>query len=350
MRNRPTAPLKNAGRFSTAAATADGGIKDWLTLAELRDAAEGWLLDGEVRLSPKTVHDRRNLMNKVLWWMETFEQESCGKREMQMFFVYLRTAHESKEGRWGEPGTICRDDKLKKAMRPQSAGNYFRWLRTFFLFLVEDGTLDASPLRTLKPPRHKDDQVQPFSMAQVDALLRAAGRTRSARRDEAIILTLLDTGCRAAELCGLRYADFDMRERSLRVLGKGNTHRTLYLSPRTTRAIQQYLRQRRPEEDEPLFAAEGGTATGEALTPNGLHQVVKRLGQAAGIDGVRCSPHTFRHTFAVEYLRNGGDPLTLQALYGHTSLEMTRKYVQFAGADMKRSHAAHSPVAKMKKR
>lgn len=349
MRNRASAPAKNgagkkviAGAVERPALAAVAGPYDTLTLPELRYAVESWLLDSEARLSPKTTRDRRWLTDKLLWWLERDEASACGKRELQRFFVYVRTGHEEEGGRWGAGET--------SPVRPQTAANYFRWLRTFFLFCVAEGYLEESPLRTMRPPSFQQDQVEPFTEEQIRELIAATKRSRQPKRDLALLLLLLDTGARAAEVCGLRLGDFDMHERTIRVLGKGNVHRTLHLTARTTRAIVDYLRtDGAREEDAPLFVSVGGHSAGDALTVNGLRQVVERLGDLSGIEGVRCSPHTFRHTFAVEFLRNGGDPLTLQSLYGHTSLEMTRKYVLFSQADRKRKHSQFSPVAKLKR-
>ena len=94
--------------------------------------------------------------------------------------------------------------------------------------------------------------------------------------------------------------------------------------------------------------AVGGHRFGERLNESGLGQLVRSLGQIAGVKGVRCSPHTFRHTFAIEYLRAGGDPLSLMTLLGHTDLKMTNRYVAFATADVKRKHRQFSPVERMK--
>ncbi len=72
--------------------------------------------------------------------------------------------------------------------------------------------------------------------------------------------------------------------------------------------------------------------------------MLKNYGRKAGIEGVRCSPHTLRHTAAVSYLRQGGDPFTLQRLLGHSTLDMTRHYCELADLDLQRVHQTASPV------
>lgn len=346
MTQRHSAPVKIVRRVRHSATNRPviKTVCNSLTLPEYDAAVEDWLLDTEARLSPKTAVDRKFLTDKLSWWLRWQNCQAVGRTELQRFFAYLPTAHTQPGGRWGTAEFPATAARATTPLRPRTCGNYFRWLRTFFLYLVSCGTLDESPMNTLRPAKHRDDQIQPFSMAQVESLLEEAAKSKNPLRNIALLLTFLDTGVRVGEVVKLTVADLNTRERSIRVLGKGNLHRTLYLQPRTMKAIMDYLRSDQRADSEPLFCGLGQ----EPFHENGVLQLMRRLGKVAEIEGVRCSPHTFRHTFAIEFLRNGGDPLTLQTLYGHSDLAMTRRYVAIAGADMKRAHAKYSPVVGLK--
>jgi len=85
------------------------------------------------------------------------------------------------------------------------------------------------------------------------------------------------------------------------------------------------------------------TCYGEALSRHQAHRLLSDCGRRAGVTEARCSPHTFRHTCAVMFLRNGGDAFSLQKLPGHSSLDMTRRYAELAQADVVAKHRAASP-------
>jgi len=86
---------------------------------------------------------------------------------------------------------------------------------------------------------------------------------------------------------------------------------------------------------------------GMPLTKTYIETLLKRYAKKAGIEGVRCSPHTFRHTFAISYLRNGGDVFSLQHILGHSSLDVVRIYVNLAQVDIKAAHRRYSPADNM---
>ncbi|MBI3909342.1 MAG: tyrosine-type recombinase/integrase [Armatimonadetes bacterium] len=277
---------------------------------DLARCAPGWILDGEVRqLSKRTLEARRFLVDNLLWFLHQQEAATCGAPEVRAFLAYLNRGHEEPGGRWGNP-------RARRPVRPRTAQTYFTNLRTLFNFLVVEGYLEASPLETLRPPVARADQIQPFTQDEVAALLDAARLGRHRRRDEALALFLLDTGAHASEVCSLRIRDLDFQGRGCTVTGKGNKQRRLYFGARTMKALWAYLTEEARDPEEPLFTADSCRYAGDGLTRFGLRQTIVRLGRRAGITRARCSPHTFRHTFAVEFLRAGGNVFTLRELLG----------------------------------
>ncbi|HTE18150.1 MAG TPA: site-specific integrase [Armatimonadota bacterium] len=143
------------------------------------------------------------------------------------------------------------------------------------------------------------------------ALAAAARRSRYPRRNEAILLFLLDTGARASEFCDPRMRDVNPPERHCTVTGKRNKRRTLFSNSPTVRSVSAYLPDTPRSEDAPLFMSASKGPGVKPLTRSGPLQLTGRLGDAAGTEAVRCSPHTFRHTFGVSFIRNGGNTFSL---------------------------------------
>lgn len=311
----------------------------FISVEELAIHAEGWLLDNEVRqLSRRTLSARRDLVGKLLWFLRREGWQECGTRELRGFLAHVNRGHLEPKGRWGNPAN-------RRPVRPGTSRTYYTILRTLFRFLVEDGILGSSPMEGLRPPVVRADQIEPFTDEQVKALLGTAKQSRNPKRDVAIVLLLMDGGLRASELIGMKVGDLDFRERSCVVTGKGNKRRLVPFGASTTRALYAYLRERPRNDDEFLFTSDRGTTTGEALTRSGLLQLVKRLGRAAGVASAH--PHKFRHTFAISFLRNGGNPFALQTMLGHSDLAMTRRYSAIAEADVVNQHRKYSPADRL---
>jgi site-specific recombinase XerD len=122
-------------------------------------------------------------------------------------------------------------------------------------------------------------------------------------------------------------------------MGKGDKERILPFSARTGKAIWRYmatLKNRNPEE--PVFVRKEG----RSLDGHSLLKVIKVIGRRAGVRGA--TVHRFRHTFAINFLRNGGDPWSLQMMLGHATLEMVKKTLALANADLEKNHRVASPV------
>lgn len=204
-------------------------------------------------------------------------------------------------------------------------------------------------------PRYRREKPQPYTKTEVQAMLEACtytkpwqtrtGRTAktqrpSALRDRAIIITLLDTGVRASELCALKISDYNANTGRLYIAhGKGDKARTVYASLSARKAIWRYMATRQDAHDkEPLFT----TAKGTHLGRHELRHMIQRCATRAAVDGA--TVHRFRHTFAITFLRNGGGMLQLQEMLGHESLETIRLYVSMAEVDLRQAQALASPA------
>lgn len=199
----------------------------------------------------------------------------------------------------------------------------YRGLFRFCGWLVDEEEIPEHPMKTLKPPQPRSKPVPVLTDAELAALMKTcAGKDFRDRRDEAVIRLLLDCGIRVSELCGLTVDGVDLDQGMALVRGKGDKVRPVYFGARTTRAVDRYLRVRsgqRWAHLDALFLTQRG-----AMTPDGVRERMKVRGQMAGI--VDLHPHRFRHTFAHDFLMNGGQERDLKRLAGWSSDVMLERY------------------------
>jgi len=218
-----------------------------------------------------------------------------------------------------------------------SVAMYWCAIRSFYNFAEKE--LNAPrPDLAIKQPRYLSNQKQPFTRDEVKKLLTGC---RSAR-NKALVLFLLDTGVRASECARLTVNDVDLNTGAVQVIpylsGAKSRGRIVYISRATRSILWKYIETR--ANTFGLFT----TVKGSALDRNDIANILNRLGNKCGIPRVR--PHRFRHTFAIEYLRNGGDVFTLKTLLGHSSLDMVKRYLAIAQVDVESAHRRASPVEK----
>jgi integrase/recombinase XerC len=318
-------------------------VRTALSVRELDDNADGWLIDLEIRQASKaTLALRRIIVSKLVWYLRHGEHAECSTNTLRRFFQYLGR-EPGEGGRWG-------NEQQCRPVKPGTVATYHRNLKSLFVWLVNEHVIDASPMDAIAPPIDRADQIQPFTQQQVTALLSACKKTDQPRRDEAVLLFMLDTGARVSEVCALRMLDVDLGGRRASVEGKGGKRRDVYFSPVTGRALWLYLKSQERSPESPLFVANRGHRAGDALTRSGMQQLYERLGKSAGLVGVRCSCHTMRHTAAIEFIRAGGNIFALQQMLGHESLRTCQRYLAIASADVESQHRRFSPVERLKGR
>ena len=186
----------------------------------------------------------------------------------------------------------------------------------------------------VKIPRLKEEQkiLATFSREQVAKLVHWKPVGRNQIRAHAIALVALDTGMRISELLGLARKDVDFDNLVFLVHGKGNKQRLVPVSIELRKVLFRYMAN---HQQARVFC----TSTGTALSVRNSERDFKVLCRKAGIVGVRCSWHTLRHSFAVNYLRAGGNLYYLQRILGHSSISTTERYLRSLGIeDLQRVH------------
>lgn len=284
------------------------------------------------RMSAKTIKDKE-------WWLERFTDSDCPPADA------LTSTHVI--------------DFVGKYKNGATAHKAFTVIAAFCKWLTREGWIESNPCTGLSGPKVPKVIIPTFETTEVEAMIQSAEKRGGfiGTRDAAIIVLLYDTGMRVSELCGLADSDMDINAKRLLVHGKGDKERTVFFGLHAKRLLNNYLVVRNNalshEETAPcrLFISAEVSAGGSTipLTANYVSKMVRRYAKLTKAKCRRPSPHTLRHTFAVQFLRGGGSVFALQRLLGHETLEMTRRYVQLADTDLETAHAIASPGDRLNK-
>jgi len=295
--------------------------------------------------SPNTVRIYTTALSILVRFLEydglPTDVTQIGVDELRRFTLYLKQAKRFRQHPYTRP--------QRDGLAGHTINCYLRAIRAFWSWLMSEEIIEVNPFDRLKIPKAPKKIILPFTESQIIALLSIIERQNPVGfRDWTIILLLFDTGIRVTELIGLRMEDVNLNQRCLKVCGKGVKERIVPIGGTVQRAMAKYITRYRPDPanqvSDHLFLTRGG----EQLTANRVEGIIERYGKIARIEGIRCSPHTLRHTFAVSYLRNGGDVFTLQLILGHETLDMVRNYVTLAQHDLQAAHLRCSPVDNMR--
>jgi integrase/recombinase XerD len=225
-------------------------------------------------------------------------------------------------------------------------------VRGFHRFAVSDGLATVDPAAAVKPPTPAKRLPKALPLADVEAILEAAGAagTTLALRDRALLEVLYGTGARISEAVGLDVDDLDSVDGTVLLRGKGGKQRLVPVGSYAQEAVAAYLVRGRPE----LATAATGTGNGGALFLNArggrlsrqsAWAVLVRTAERAGVTK-DVSPHTLRHSFATHLLDGGADVRVVQELLGHASVTTTQIYTLVTVDNLREVFAAAHPRAR----
>ena len=220
-------------------------------------------------------------------------------------------------------------------------------LRSFFKYLTDKAHLLAhNPLQNLEYPSVRRSLPKYLTVDESIALLESVDGAFK-ERDYCILMLFLNCGLRVSELCGLNVSD--IKENQIRVLGKGNKERMLYLNEACIDAINAYL----PHRIQPNKTADAAGALFVSRQKNRIRKttvehLVKKYIAQAGLDASKFSAHKLRHTAATMMYKNGVDIRTLQDVLGHENVNTTMIYTHINDANMQEA-AARNPLSNFRR-
>ena len=213
-------------------------------------------------------------------------------------------------------------------------------IRAFLKYLARQGK-DVVPADRIDLAKQPEREVSFLDAKETERLLAAPDGTSSkAMRDRAILETLFSTGLRVSELCALNVDSVDIAKGDFSVRGKGDKIRVVFLSDSAKQALRDWLSARKDVVDQALFVRipRGKSLNFTRLTPRSVERLVKHYAVKAGIVGKNVVPHTLRHSYATDLLRNGADLRSVQALLGHASITTTQVYTHVTDPQLKEVH------------
>jgi integrase/recombinase XerD len=320
-----------------------------------------------MHLKPKTVRKGRRLnttpkINFDLTLVEMFERflvakrsEALAKRTLEDYETHFGYFYEFLEGDIKAESITA--DLLReylsymihdRGLKPMTVNLRVRTLRAFMRFCYVENYITAPIHESIKPIKAPEDTIQALTPSEIKVLLSVIDESYySGYRDKIMIYALLDTMVRISELLAIKRENIDLKAGFIQLAAedtKTRKTRMVPLSSHTIKLLAQYLDETSDFNSEYLFV----TNDGRQLSANTFRRNMQEYGEKAMIKNKRVSPHTLRHTGALYYIMNGGDPFSLQKILGHSDMSMVRKYIQMTESDVKRQHNTFSPLNRIK--
>ena len=226
-------------------------------------------------------------------------------------------------------------------------------LRRFFFFMCSENKRQEDPSRNIDAPRLGRSLPKYLTEAEVLQLLDVVHAMKGAEgsRLKAMLELLYAAGLRVTELVSLPLSAIQFDRAFVQVLGKGGKERVVPLGQPALKAVKDWIEQRKTvlgkDKSSPyLFPSRGKTH----ITRQRFFQQLKEIGDSAGIDGKRLSPHVLRHAFATHLIEHGADLRSVQTMLGHADIATTQIYTHVASDRLTKTVIDHHPLSKKARR
>ncbi len=217
-------------------------------------------------------------------------------------------------------------------------------LRTFFRFLKMEHITDNNPAKLVKKPKEGIHIPRTISENEINEIMASFTQDNLGIRDWALFELIYSSGMRISEAVALNVDSYKKEEKAIRVIGKRNKERIVFIGDEAIAALDEYLGSVRPQllnkkntKEKALFLNRRGTRLTRQAAHLRFHSVVDALGLDATI-------HTLRHSFASHMLKNGADIRSVQEMLGHSDIKTTQIYTQLDTATLLENYDKFSPL------
>ena len=303
------------------------------TLADIKNLKTQFLeyLEIEKNRSAKTVENYNHYLARFINFTKIGRVEDISEELIRKYRLYLNRLADFR-----------RSDLRSQPLKKVTQNYHIIALRAFLKYLAKRD-IKTVPAEKVELDKQEERQVTFLEPHELERFLRApTGAALADLRDRAILETLFSTGLRVSELCSLNRNDIDLKRGEFSVRGKGSKLRVVFLSDAARVALVSYL-DKRGDTDEALFIRVPQNESFEKyeklrLAPRSIQRIIKKYAIVAGIVGKKVSPHSLRHSFATDLLRNGADIRSVQALLGHSSVTTTQIYTHITDKQLREVH------------
>jgi integrase/recombinase XerD len=237
----------------------------------------------------------------------------------------------------------------ERSYAPATMARKVAAIKSFFNFLVSEGTLKKNPTEGISGPKVGKALPKAISVEDVEKLLEQPDKvsTPEAKRDKAMLELLYATGMRVSEMVSLNLRDVNLKAGFVRCFGKGSKERIIPIHNKAIKAVKTYIDEARPR----LLGATGETAMflnrrGQRLTRQGFWLILKGYAEKAKLEA-DITPHVLRHSIATHLLHSGKMNLReLQELLGHANISTTQIYTHLTTEHLRKVYESSHPRAK----
>lgn len=201
-------------------------------------------------------------------------------------------------------------------------------LNGFFDWCLNEEYITKNPCRNIKEIKYEVEPRKSLTRFQLERVR----RTCKSKRDLAIVDVLYSTGCRVRELVNMKLSDVDEQEHSVKIIGKGKKHNTVYLNTNAQISLSEYMDERKGDS-EYIFVSD--REPHEQLSVRSVQRTIGLLADELGFD---LSPHILRHTSATLALQSGMEITQVQKMLGHSSVNTTQIYAETSQEEVAISH------------